>query len=228
MRVPPVAPADWPDTEVVDRLRDGILAGTFSPDRPLRIDALASQFGTSNMPVREALRRLETEGLVTLTPHRGARPVEVTPRFVAELFDVRTLVEAFMTRRAAERITPEGMAALVAIERRYEDAASRRDVTAALQANRDFHRAINVIADNRDGTLVLDRHWRLIGALWRVHGYETDRFAGVIADHQQMLTAFAAHDVEGAGALSAAHCTRAKQTLLHRMRSRDTRGRVAA
>ncbi len=209
------------DSDVVDLLRDGILAGTYSPDRPLRIDALALQFGVSHMPVREALRRLETEGLVTLTPHRGARVVEVTPHVVADLFDVRMLVEAFMTRRAAERMTPGGLAVLDAIEARYEKAAARRNVAAALQANREFHCAINVIAGNHDGTLILDRHWRLIGALWRVHGYETDRFAGVIADHRQMLTAFAARDVEGAGALSAAHCTRAKQTLLQRMRSRE-------
>lgn len=217
------------DAEIVDGLRDRILAGTYSPDRPLRIDALALHFGVSHMPVREALRRLETEGLVTLTPHRGARVVDVTPRFVADLFEVRTLVEAFMTRRAVERTTPAEFAALEAIETRYEHAAARHDVTDALHANRDFHRTINVIADNHDGSLILDRHWRLIGALWRVHGYETDRFAGVIADHRQMLTAFAARDADGAGALSAAHTTRAKQTLLHRMQlSAAARPKAAA
>ena len=217
------------DTEVVDQLRDRILAGAYSPARPLRIDALALHFGVSHMPVREALRRLETEGLVSLTPRRGARVVEVTPRFVADLFDVRTLVESFMTRRAVERTTPETLAALEAIEARYESAAARRSVADALHANRDFHRTINLIADNHDGALILDRHWRLIGALWRVYGYETDRFAGVIADHRQMLTAFAARDVEGAGALAAAHSTRAKQTLLQRMEAhRATRGKVAA
>jgi len=212
-----IDPPDFQDSEVVDHLRDRILAGAYAADRPLRIDALALHFGVSHMPVREALRRLETEGLVTLTPHRGARVVEVTPRFVADLFDVRTLVEAFMTRRAVERITAEGLATLEGIQVRYEDAAAERNVADALHANRDFHRTINVIADNRDGTLILDRHWRLIGALWRVYGYETDRFAGVIADHRHLLTSFATRDVEGAGALAAAHCTRAKQTLLQRM-----------
>jgi DNA-binding GntR family transcriptional regulator len=224
----PIDNPDIRDAEVAARLRDGILAGAYSPDRPLRIDALALQFGVSHMPVREALRRLETEGLVTLTRHRGARVVDVTPRFVADLFDVRTLVEAFMARRAAERITAGSLATLEAIETRYEAAAAACDVTDVLRANRDFHRAINVIADNQDGSLILDRHWRLIGALWRVHGYETDRFAGVIADHRQMLTAFTARDGEGAGALSAAHSTRAKQTLLQRMQASAAERRKAA
>ena len=69
-----------------------------------------------------------------------------------------------------------------------------------------------------DGSLILDRHWRLISALWRGYGYPPDRFASVIADHQQLLTAFAEHDADSAQALSAAHSTRAKQNLLRRMR----------
>jgi DNA-binding GntR family transcriptional regulator len=228
MTIRPYDAAEGRDTEVVDLLREGILAGTYSADLPLRIDALALRFGVSHMPVREALRRLESEGLVTLTPHRGARVVEVTATVVAELFDVRMLVEAFMTRRAAERMTAEVLATLETIENRYEIAAARGNVADALRANRDFHRTINAAAGNHDGVLILDRHWRLIGALWRVHGYETDRFAGVIADHRQMLTAFAARDVDGAGALSAAHSTRAKQALLQRMERGAAARRSAA
>lgn len=219
MTAPQIDRPDLQDSEVVDHLRDRILAGAYAPDQPLRIDALALHFGVSHMPVREALRRLETEGLVTLTPHRGARVVEVTPRFVADLFDVRTLVEGFMTRRAAQRIGVEELATLEAIQSRYEHAAAKLDVADALRANREFHRTINAIADNRDGTLILDRHWRLIGALWRVYGYETDRFAGVVADHRHLLTSLATRDVEGAGAMAAAHCTRAKQTLLQQMQA---------
>jgi len=207
------------DTDIADRLRDRILAGAFAPNSPLRIDALALQFQVSHMPVREALRRLETEGLLTLLPHRGARVVEVTPRFVADIFDLRTLVEAFMTRRAAERATTQDIASLQAIQARYEAAAARDDVADALQANREFHRSINTLAANHDGELILDRHWRLITALWRVYGYQADRFAGVIADHRQMLWALEMRDVEGAGALSAAHSTRAKQNLLQRMQA---------
>jgi DNA-binding GntR family transcriptional regulator len=190
----------------------------------LRIDALATQFGVSHMPIREALRRLETEGLLTTTPNRGARVVEVTPEFVAEILDLRTLIEAFMTRRAAERITPAQLAHLQLIQHRYEAAAEREEANAALAANREFHVAINAIAGNRDGSLILDRHWRLITALWRGYGYQVQRFAAVVADHQQMLAAFAQRDADGAAALSAAHSTRAKQILLARMR--EKRGAV--
>lgn len=208
------------ETEITDQLRDSIVNGTFAPNSPLRIDALATHFGVSHMPVREALRRLESEGLLTMIPNRGARVVEVTTEFVADLFNLRTLIEAFLARRAAERITPDQLVSLHAIQARYEAAAQNQDVGAALTANREFHTTINLIAGNRDGSLILDRHWRLISALWRGYGYQPDRFASVIADHQQLLTAFADHDADAADALSAAHSTRAKQNLLRRMREK--------
>lgn len=208
------------ELDITEQLREHILNGTFAPHSPLRIDALATQFSVSHMPIREALRRLESEGLLTMLPNRGARVVEVSPGFVADIFDLRTLIEAFLARRAAERITPAQLADLRAVQARYEAAAKQQDVSAALLANREFHTAINTIAGNRDGSLILERHWRLITALWRVYGYQSDRFASVIADHQQMLTAFAGHDGEGAAALSAAHSIRAKQNLLSRMREK--------
>ena len=206
------------ELDIADQLRDGIVRGLFAPQSPLRIDALATQFGVSHMPIREALRRLETEGLLTTTPNRGARVVEVTPAFVADILDLRTLIESFMARRAAERITPAQLAELQAIQIRYEAAAEQQDARAALLTNREFHVAISNIADNRDGSLILDRHWRLISALSRGYGYQVQRFANVVADHRQMLVAFAERDADGAAALSAAHSTRAKQLLLARMR----------
>lgn len=209
-------PSSEPD--ITEQLRDGIVSGLFAPHSALRIDALATQYGVSHMPIREALRRLETEGLLTTEPNRGARVVEVTPAFVADILDLRTLIEAFMTRRAAERVTPAQLAELHVIQSRYEAAAALQDAAAALLANREFHGAIYAIAGNSDGSLILDRHWRLISALWRANGYQVQRFANVIADHRQILTAFAEHDGDGAAMLSAAHATRAKQILLARMR----------
>lgn len=216
----PRSPNAMNEMEITDRLRDSVVDGTFAPNSPLRIDALATHYGVSHMPIRESLRRLESEGLLTMTPNRGARVVAITTEFVADLFNLRTLIEAFMARRAAERIQPDQLADLHAIQARYESAARKKDVAAALAANREFHTAINLIAGNRDGILILDRHWRLISALWRGYGYQSDRFASVIADHQQLLTAFTDRDADAAEALAAAHSTRAKQSLLRRMREK--------
>ncbi|PWC19529.1 hypothetical protein DDT56_00710 [Brenneria corticis] len=86
-----------------------------------------------------------------------------------------------------------------------------------MDANRAFHRHIHQAAGNRDAILILERHWLFIRALWRRYGPRPERFQGVIADHRQMLAAFAARDTEGAAAITAAHTAKAKQRLLEAM-----------
>lgn len=194
------------ETEITDKLRDAIInRQEFAAGAPLRIDALATRFGVSHMPIRAALQRLESEGLIVTQPNKGARVVAVDENFVAHMLDMRILIESYLARRATERMTPERLAHLEMLRARHEDAVARGDAADALMANRDFHAAIHHIADNRDANLILDRHWRLIRALWRCYGYQSDRFAGVVADHRQLLAAFAAGDSESAAAVSAAH-----------------------
>jgi DNA-binding GntR family transcriptional regulator len=86
-----------------------------------------------------------------------------------------------------------------------------------LAANRVFHGIINEAAGNPEASALLDRHWRLIAALWNVYGYGEERAPGVISDHQQMLKAFATHDTDVAACLAMAHAAKAKQELIARM-----------
>ncbi len=207
------------ETEITDRLRDAIInRQEFDAGAPLRIDALATRFGVSHMPIRAALHRLESEGLIVTQPNKGARVVAVDENFVAQLLDIRIVIESYLARRAAERMTPQNLAQLEILRARHEEAVARGDASLALLANRDFHAAIHHIADNRDANLILERHWRLIRALWRRYGYESGRFAGVVADHRLLLAAFTAGDSESAAAVTAAHTARAKLVLLNRMR----------
>ncbi|WP_413739443.1 GntR family transcriptional regulator [Sodalis sp. RH14] len=207
------------DPDITDRLRDAIInRQEFDAGAPLRIDALATRFGVSHMPIRAALQRLESEGLIVAQPNKGARVAAVDETFVAELLDVRMLIESYLARRAAGRMTPQRLEQLETLRARHEEAVARGDAAEALTANRDFHAAIHHIAANRDASLILERHWRLIRALWKRYGYQADRFAGVVADHRLLLAAFAAGDGEAAAAVTAAHTARAKLVLLNRMR----------
>ena len=87
---------------VTDRLRAAILGGQLGPGDRLQHDDIARQFGVSRMPVREALRVLQSEGLIELRPHRGAIVVDLRPNDVAEIFEIRAMLEA----RAAELAAP--------------------------------------------------------------------------------------------------------------------------
>ncbi len=85
---------------VVGGLRDAILSGVLAGGQPLRQDDIAEQFGVSRMPVREALRQLEGEGMVSFYPHRGAVVSELSYKEVVEIIEIRATLETMALRKA--------------------------------------------------------------------------------------------------------------------------------
>jgi DNA-binding GntR family transcriptional regulator len=202
---------------ICDRIRDDIVAGALPFGSRLKLDLLSARYSVGHMPIREALRQLQGEGLVVLEPNRGARVRAVDIEFVRNIFDLRIAIEAMLARRAAERIESGQIAKLEAIQETFEARARARDFATLLRINRDFHNVINEAARNPEAAAVLDRHWRLIAALWILHGYGEDRSAGVASDHRQIIGALAAHDADVAACLAMAHAAKAKQELIARM-----------
>ena len=201
------------------RIRDDIVSGALRFGERITMDALASRYGVSHMPVREALRELQGEGLVQIEPNRGARVRSIDSGFVENLFEIRTALEVMMVRRAAARCTPPDIAELQAIEDTLELCIVAGDHALLVAENRRFHQAINRCAANADALPLIDKHWMLLAALWRHYGYGQDRFTGVANDHQNLIQALAAHDQEAAAMIMGAHATKAKLALLARIRA---------
>lgn len=201
------------------RIRDDIVSGALRFGERITMDALASRYGVSHMPVREALRELQGEGLVQIEPNRGARVRSIDSGFVENLFEIRTALEVMMVRRAAARCTPSDVAELQAIEDTLEQRIVAGDHALLVAENRRFHQAINRCAANADALPLIDKHWTLLAALWRHYGYGQDRFTGVANDHQNLIQALAAHDQEAAAMIMGAHATKAKLALLARIRA---------
>jgi DNA-binding GntR family transcriptional regulator len=209
-------------TEICDRIRDDIVSGALPFGSRLTLEKLSARYATGHMPIREALRQLQGEGLIVQTPNRGARVRAVDVDFVRNIFDLRIAIESMLARRAAERMQPESIAALEAAQRGFEACIEARDYDGALAANRTFHRIINEAASNPEAAGILDRHWRLIAALWNLYGYGEERAAGVILDHHQLIRAFASRDMDVAACLAMAHAAKAKQELIMRMLGKAT------
>jgi len=100
---------------VVDVLRQAVLAGMFKAGEVLRQDRLARTFGVSRMPIREALRQLEVEGLVNHLPRRGSVVATLTAHDVAEIFELRALLEGHAMRLAVPRLDPARLQRLVSL-----------------------------------------------------------------------------------------------------------------
>ena len=213
---------------VRDRIRDDIVAGALPLGSRLTLESLAARYSVGHMPVREALLQLQGEGLVVVTPNRGARVRAVDVEFVRNVFDLRMAIEAMLARRAAERIDARGIALLESMQAQFEAKAEANDFASLLAINREFHRIICEAADNPEAAAVLDRHRRLIAALWMLYGYGEERVAGVISDHRHIIAALAAGEADVAASLAMAHAAKAKQALIARMVAKESSASSAA
>lgn len=128
--------------EVYDRLRAAILSGALAPGARLTELGLARQFGTSQAPVREALRRLEQEGLARAFPRRGTYVTRLTREEVEEVYSLRAELEAYAVRRYIERADPDALARPRQLLGALREAARRDDQPALVEADLRFHRAL--------------------------------------------------------------------------------------
>lgn len=204
--------------EVSDRIREDIINGKFAGGERLKLAELANLYATSHMPIREALRILNGQGIVDFTPNSGMRVREIDVSFMIDLFDVRLALEAVQARRAAERLTPAASNAISSAKTEFERVAADSDRDATLKANHRFHQAISQASGNREATEIEERHYQILRIVWQRYGYASERLEGVIEDHRLLTSAILDQDAEAAGLLAAAHVMRARRNLLTKMR----------
>ncbi|MFE9345671.1 GntR family transcriptional regulator [Streptomyces olivaceus] len=180
--------------QVLDLVRQSLVSGEIRPGDIYSASALAARLGVSSSPVREAMLTLVNEGLMEPVRNRGYRAVPMSEHDLDEVFAMRLLLEVPGTLWAAERATPEDLAALRTVADEIEAAAGAGDVVAFLDADRRFHAGLLRLCGNRrlvDTVLSLRDQTRLYGldALAR-HGM-LDASA---REHHAMLDAAAAGD----------------------------------
>ena len=136
-------------------LRQAILNGTFPPGSRLREAHLAAELGISRAPLREAFSRLEEEGLIVRVAYRGAFVAEVSEQTVAEIAELRFLVEPHAAERTAERLGDEMPARLSGLVQALRTAADVRDAPGTIEAHLAFHRFFY----EQSGNELLFRTW---------------------------------------------------------------------
>ncbi len=190
--------------EVAERLRQRIFSHEFEEGSWIDEQAIARQYGISRTPLREALKVLAAEGLVTLKPRRGCYVTEVSERDLDEVFAVMSVLEGECARLCADNASNAELAELEDIHLRLEAAAATQDIEGFFDANQAFHEGIqnlagnrwmaNVLADLRK-VIKLSRHHSLLSA---------GRMAQSLAEHREIMQSLRARD------------SAAAQTLMHR------------
>lgn len=207
--------------EVAERLRQRIYAHELSPGAWVDEQSLAEQYGISRTPLREALKVLATEGLVTLKPRRGCYVNEVSERDLDEIFSVMSLLEGQCARLTAEKARPPDVAALKRIHARLEEAAGIDDIPAFFEANQAFHCVIHEIADNRWLMNVIGDLRKMI-RLSRQHSlFSEGRLEQSLNEHRAILAAIAAGNPRDAERLTCAHILSGRAALARIAASRQ-------
>lgn len=142
---------------VIEAVRRAILDGVFEAGAKLPQDQIAVALGVSRIPVRSALRSLESEGLVVFHPHRGATVSSLTPEEVAEIYEIRTRLEAFALQAACERIKPEEVGELEELARQVDQAHDSDDAEAFLEARKAFYHRLYEIAQVPRTAAIIER-----------------------------------------------------------------------
>jgi DNA-binding GntR family transcriptional regulator len=133
-----------------DYLKTSILSGHFVAGERLAEEHLAEELGVSRTPVREALHKLEQEGLIEPLESRGFRVPQDSPEEIEDLFDIRTVLEGYTLKIICERITDEQMAMLEKIIEKADDALRRKRIDEVFQWNTQFHDTLHsLVADKR-------------------------------------------------------------------------------
>jgi DNA-binding GntR family transcriptional regulator len=180
--------------EVAERLRERIFAHELEPGAWIDEQSLAEAYGISRTPLREALKVLATEGLVTLKPRRGCFVSEVTERDLDEIFPVLALLEGRCAYEAARKARAQDLKRLEALHERLERSAQQGDIESYFDANQEFHLLLQELAENRWlGQAIEDL--RKVLKLIRRHSLRAEgRMAQSLEEHQAIMQAIRDRD----------------------------------
>jgi DNA-binding GntR family transcriptional regulator len=179
---------------VADALRALIIEGTLAPGARLNERALCDRLRVSRTPLREAFRVLASEGLIELTPNRGAQVVALSEQDVQDAFELMGALEALAGELACARITADETAQIKALTFQMLACRARRDLPAYYRLNRQIHDRINVAARNRALAEAYAKQNLRIQNLRFRSNFDEEKWAKAARQHEAMVEALEARD----------------------------------
>ena len=203
---------------VFSALREGILSGELKPGERLMEVQLAEEMGVSRTPVREAIRKLELEGLVVMIPRKGAYVAGLTLKDVADVFEIRGSLEGLAAGLASERITDEEIEELENLLKELQVAVKEGDLDTTIKKDADFHQVLfNATRNERLAQMVnnlkehIDR--------FRIQSFTNPaRMKSVLDEHQKIVDAIKERDADSAEKLAKDHIYKVEYNVMNILR----------
>lgn len=179
--------------KVAELLREAIIQQKIKPGERITELEIASRYGLSRTPIREALRQLESEGFLEIIPRKGAIVAALNEKDIRDFYEIKAVLEGYAARIAAEKITDAEITRLERLNRKMKEYATKMDVEGLTLNHNEFHRFILEICGNDKITSVVSN---LVQQFLRFRFFvsSSSSLNRVHADHDKIIAALKAHD----------------------------------
>lgn len=202
---------------VFENLREAILEGKLEPGQRLMEVQLAEQLGVSRTPVREAIRKLELEGLVVMLPRKGAYVADVSLKDIIDVLEIRSTLEGLAAYLAADRITEEGVERLKAIAEDFKQSIERKDdIEKLLKKDVEFHECIFNATNNTKLSQIINTLWEQVHRFRTTYISDFDTSTHLVEEHNNILNAIISGDNELAKKYAIDHIEKAEQFMIEK------------
>ena len=200
---------------VFRKLREDILSGVYEDQEELREITIGEELGVSRTPVREALRQLELEGLVTIIPNKGAYVTSIKAKDVADIYHVRSMLEGLCARWATEHITEEQIGRLeeILVLSEFHVQRGNGDTAQVSELDGKFHQVLYEASDSRILENVLSDFHKYVQMARRLSVKKKERAEKSIAEHRDILEAIRNKDADLAEKLANQHIMNVMENL---------------
>ncbi|MBC7344236.1 MAG: GntR family transcriptional regulator, partial [Clostridia bacterium] len=200
---------------VFETLREAIIEGKLSPGTRLMEAQLAEDMGVSRTPVREAIRKLELEGLVVMVPRKGAYVADMSTKDAAEVFEIRAALEALAAGLAAQRITDEEIEELERLLIKFNECLGKElDLQKVVDLDTEFHDVLYRASRNSRLMQILSTLREHIQRFRKLSLASPGRLKQAIEEHRRIVDAVADRNVALAQALAQEHIVNAENSML--------------
>lgn len=206
---------------VFNTLRRAILRGELKPGERLMEIQLANKLGVSRTPIREAIRKLELEGLVLMIPRKGAEVAEITEKNLRDVLEVRCALEELAVQLACDRIDEDGLKELRNAADTFRKVLDSDDITQIAQADVDFHDVIFKATDNKRLIQLLNNLREQMYRYRIEYLKKKECYPQILHEHQEIIESIAGRDKERATNVTGIHIKNQVDTVVGTLRDRE-------
>ena len=203
---------------VFNTLRQGILKGELEPGERLMEVQLANRLGVSRTPIREAIRKLELEGLVVMIPRKGAEVAKISEKNLRDVLELRCALEELASELACERMDEEMLEELSSTFTEFQNGIHNMDLTIIAELDEKFHDVIYQATQNQKLIQMINNLREQMYRYRLEYIKDENQRSGIVEDHKLILDALRRKDVETAKKAVREHIIHQRNTILENLK----------